>query len=159
MAFKRSGVQFSSAPPEHMKAVFQTAFFVPASPVSIHSRPIRRLIPQPAFSLPSGGEEKSPLRGLSLTTAEEPPCPRKAETARFFFPEQFQFETLRVSNHTACRFTEKAQFFRSLWAGRRCAAASRFTFFKAKTLYFGRESRSTSSMRSSGRRLQASMKR
>ena len=25
--------------------------------------------------------------------------------------DQFQFETLRVSNHTACRFAEKAQFF------------------------------------------------
>ena len=42
---------------------------------------------------------------------------------------------LRISNHAACRFAEKARFFRSLWAGRRCAAASRFTFFKAKTLY------------------------
>ncbi|MDM8216229.1 hypothetical protein QUW15_08740 [Desulfovibrio piger] len=48
--------------------------------------------------------------------------------------EHFQFETLCVSNHTACRFAEKAQFFRSLWAGRRCAAASRFTFFKVETL-------------------------
>ena len=44
--------------------------------------------------------------------------------------EQFQFETLRVSNHTACRFAEKARFFRSLWAGRRCAAASRFHLFQ-----------------------------
>ena len=42
---------------------------------------------------------------------------------------------LRISNHTACRFAEKARFFRSLWAGRRCAAASRFTFFKGETLY------------------------
>ena len=48
--------------------------------------------------------------------------------------EQFQFETLCVSNHTACRFAEKTRFFRSLWAGRRCAAASRFTFFKGETL-------------------------
>ena len=48
--------------------------------------------------------------------------------------EQFQFETLRVSNHTACRFAEKTRFFRSLWAGRRCAAASRFTYFKGETL-------------------------
>ncbi|MCI7568092.1 MAG: hypothetical protein MSH25_01780 [Desulfovibrio sp.] len=48
--------------------------------------------------------------------------------------EQFQFETLRVSNHTACRFAKKARFFRSLWAGRRCAAASRFTFEKGETL-------------------------
>ena len=39
--------------------------------------------------------------------------------------EQFQCETLRVSNHTACRFAEKTRFFRSLWAGRRCAARKR----------------------------------
>jgi len=44
--------------------------------------------------------------------------------------EHFQFAMLRISNHTACRFAEKAQFFRSLWAGRRCAA-SRFTFFQS----------------------------
>ena len=49
--------------------------------------------------------------------------------------EHFQFETLHVSNHTACRFAEKTRFFRSLWAGRRCAAASRFTFFKVETLW------------------------
>ena len=48
--------------------------------------------------------------------------------------EQFQFEMLRISNHTACRFAEKARFFRSLLAGRRCAAASRFTFFKGEAL-------------------------
>ena len=48
--------------------------------------------------------------------------------------EHFQFETLCVSNHTACRFAEKTQFFRSLLAERRCAAASRFTFFKVETL-------------------------
>ena len=41
---------------------------------------------------------------------------------------------LRISNHTAWRFAGKTRFFRSLWAGRRCAAASRFTFFKGKTL-------------------------
>ena len=49
--------------------------------------------------------------------------------------EQFQFETLCVSNHTSCRFAEKMRFFRSLRAGRRCAAASRFTFLKVETLY------------------------
>ena len=48
--------------------------------------------------------------------------------------DQFQFEMLRISNHTACRFAEKTRFFRSLLAGRRCAAASRFTFFKVETL-------------------------
>ena len=39
-----------------------------------------------------------------------------------------------VSNHTACRFAEKTRFFRSLRAGRRCVAASRFLFFKDTTL-------------------------
>ncbi|WP_300811060.1 hypothetical protein, partial [uncultured Desulfovibrio sp.] len=29
-------------------------------------------------------------------------------------PEHVQFEMLRISNHTACRFAEKAGFFRSL---------------------------------------------
>ena len=48
--------------------------------------------------------------------------------------EHFQFKTLRISNHTACRFAEKTRFFRSRWAGRRRAAASRFTFFKVETL-------------------------
>ena len=48
--------------------------------------------------------------------------------------EQFQFEMLCISNHTACRFAEKARFFRSLRAGRRCAAASRFTFEKGEAL-------------------------
>ncbi|HIX39447.1 MAG TPA: hypothetical protein H9857_01310 [Candidatus Desulfovibrio intestinigallinarum] len=52
-------------------------------------------------------------------------------------PRHFQFETLRVSNHTACRFAEKTRLFRSLWAGRRCAAASRLTFFNVETLYVG----------------------
>ena len=41
----------------------------------------------------------------------------------------FQFETFCVSNHTACRFAEKTQFFRSLSAGLCCAAASHFAFF------------------------------
>ena len=49
--------------------------------------------------------------------------------------EHFQFEMLCISNHTACRFAEKTRFFRSLWAGRRCTAASRFTFFKVETLW------------------------
>ncbi|MCI7569710.1 MAG: hypothetical protein MSH25_10195 [Desulfovibrio sp.] len=60
--------------------------------------------------------------------------PPAARHEHFQFLEQFQFETLGVSNHTACRFAEKALFFRSLWAGRRCAAASRFIFFKVETL-------------------------
>ena len=48
--------------------------------------------------------------------------------------DHFQFEMLCTSNHTARRFAEKTRFFRSLLAGRRCAAASRFTFFKVETL-------------------------
>ncbi|MDM8215371.1 hypothetical protein QUW15_04255 [Desulfovibrio piger] len=52
--------------------------------------------------------------------------------AALLFLEHFQFETLRVSNHTAWRFAEKTRFFRSLWAGRRCAAASRSPFSKVK---------------------------
>ena len=51
---------------------------------------------------------------------------------RFRLLEHFQFEMLYVSNHTACRFVEKTRFFRSLLAGRRCAAALRFTFSKLK---------------------------
>ncbi|WP_300801123.1 hypothetical protein, partial [uncultured Desulfovibrio sp.] len=50
------------------------------------------------------------------------------------FLVHFQFETLCVSNHTACRFAEKTRFFRSLLAGRRCAAASHFAFFKGKMI-------------------------
>ena len=49
--------------------------------------------------------------------------------------EHFQFETLCVSNHTACRFAEKTQFFRSLLAGRRGAVASPFAFFKGRRRY------------------------
>ena len=53
------------------------------------------------------------------------------------FPfERFQFETRCVSPPAACRFTEKPRFFRSVSAGRRCAAASRFPCFKNKTPYF-----------------------
>ena len=48
--------------------------------------------------------------------------------------ERIQFEMLSISNHTACRFTKKRNFFRSLRAGRRCDAASRFNFFKGETL-------------------------
>ena len=48
--------------------------------------------------------------------------------------KDFQFETLRVSNHTAWRFAEKTLFFRPVRAVRRCAAASRSAFFKGKTL-------------------------
>lgn len=48
--------------------------------------------------------------------------------------EHFPFETRSISNHTACRFTKKTLFFRSIPAGRRYAAASRFALFKGKAL-------------------------
>ena len=48
--------------------------------------------------------------------------------------EHIQSETLCVSHRTACRFAEKTRFFRSPWAGRRCAAASHPAFFKGKIL-------------------------
>ncbi len=48
--------------------------------------------------------------------------------------EPFQFERRCVSSHTACRFAQTPRFFRSLLAGRCCAAASRFAFFNGKTL-------------------------
>ena len=48
--------------------------------------------------------------------------------------EQFQFEMLCISNHTACRFAKKRDFsarFGQAALGRRLA---RFTFSKGKTL-------------------------
>ena len=79
-----------------------------------------------------GGEGNPFGKGFSLSPSSSP-----SPFLKLFIwtLEQFQFETLRVSNHTAWRFAEKTRFFRSLWAGRRCAAASRFTFFKGETLY------------------------
>ncbi len=62
---------------------------------------------------------KKPVRGQAFL------CLKGASLAQGL--EYFQFEMLRISNHTACRFAEKARFCRSLRAGRRCAAAPRFT--------------------------------
>ena len=45
--------------------------------------------------------------------------------------EQFQFETLRVSNHTACSLAEKRGFSANFWP----VGAMVFTFFKDETLY------------------------
>ena len=56
------------------------------------------------------------------------PCRAAAASQRRTKLEHFQFEMLCISN------AEKTRFFRSLLAGRRCAAASRFTFFKVETL-------------------------
>ena len=47
----------------------------------------------------------------------------------------FPFEMLCVSNHTVCRFAEKKRFFRSLRAGRGCAAASRSASQRQSALF------------------------
>ena len=49
------------------------------------------------------------------------------------FLTQLPFETLCAANHTACRFAEKNEIFRSVRSGRRCAAALRFALFEGET--------------------------
>ena len=80
---------------------------------------------------------KKCLNGASVALLVSWSCPPRSRTSRTATSllEHFQFETLCVSNHTAWRFAEKTRFFRSLLAGRRCAAASHFAFFKVKKLY------------------------
>ena len=85
-------------------------------------------------TVPSAGPERlaaAPGRAARLHHGRN----RAARIRRGRLSEHFQVETLHVSTHTACRFAEKTRFFRSLWAGRRCAAASRLAFFKDKTLH------------------------
>ncbi len=65
------------------------------------------------------------------------------------FLAQFQFETQCFSTVQACRFAEKTRFLRSLWAGRRRAAASRFIFFKGKMFYCPSQSRESAQPSSS----------
>ena len=48
--------------------------------------------------------------------------------------EQFQFETLRVSNHAACRFAEKRGFSAHFGLGGAVLPPRVFTFFKGETL-------------------------
>lgn len=50
--------------------------------------------------------------------------------------EHFQFEMLRISNNTACRFAETTRFSALFWPGN--AGASRSAFFNGKTLQPGR---------------------
>ena len=64
--------------------------------------------------------------------SQPPRIPFKGVASPYLEP--FQLETRCVSSHTACRFAGKTWFFRSLWAGRRCAAVSRFPSFNGKTL-------------------------
>ena len=80
------------------------------------------------------GEHRKRRGPLSEKYLRSDRQPESKQTAGSRTLGHFQFETLHISNHTACRFAEKTRSFRSLWAGRRCAASSRFTFFKGKTL-------------------------
>ena len=60
-----------------------------------------------------------------------------AALARDAFLEQFQFETLRVANHTSCRFAEKRGFSAHFGPGGAVPPPRVFTFFKGETLYGG----------------------
>ncbi|WP_300810786.1 hypothetical protein, partial [uncultured Desulfovibrio sp.] len=63
-----------------------------------------------------------------------PPAPHPSPNALFqgqgVFLKCFQFKTLRVSNHTACCFVERALFFRLLFAGALCLRLA-FYFFQS----------------------------
>ena len=89
------------------------------------------------FRRAPGEQDKSPGQAFEFKGGRRIP----RSSARPLLPPQnrtiwhFQFEMLRISNHTACRFAEKTLFYRSLRAGRRCAAASRSALFKGKTLH------------------------
>ncbi|HIX40759.1 MAG TPA: hypothetical protein H9857_08175 [Candidatus Desulfovibrio intestinigallinarum] len=62
---------------------------------------------------PEGGFHASPAQAAPFRAAALPPERRTASRAAFMRRglEQFQFEMLRIPNHTACRFAEKARFF------------------------------------------------
>ena len=70
--------------------------------------------------------EKQPAISASAV-----PCaaaPLSSRTPHIPTLEQFQFEMLRISNHTDCRFAKKARFFRSLRAGRLSRRLALFLF-------------------------------
>ncbi|MCI7569713.1 MAG: hypothetical protein MSH25_10210 [Desulfovibrio sp.] len=52
--------------------------------------------------------------------------------------EQFQFETLRVSSHTACRFAEKRGFSAHFGPGGAVLPPRVFTFFKGENTLWGK---------------------
>ena len=129
------------------------AFLLRNRPSYNHRRNRKRLLHSPGSGL-SGGKNTAALFTLhnarlredgNACGGKEPSlCPNahyRARSIPAFSPlpsgrrlrhvEHFQFEMLRISNHTACRFTEKTRFFRPLLAGRH-RAASRFTFSKPK---------------------------
>ena len=100
------------------------------------------------FSATAGKETAPPA---SSPFPDMQPCPgdsrrsRRSPAGPFnHVTRAFLFETLCVSNHTVCCF-EKTQFFRCIPAWRRCAAASRFPFFKDKTLCSARKRKNYSS--------------
>ncbi len=88
------------------------------------------------------GNPSASARGVPLPP--RPPIPSPArffqgdeECGRYFLaPFVYNFSLKRVAFQTIRPVVsrKKRGFSGSLWAGRRCAAASRFTFFKAKKL-------------------------
>ena len=119
-----SDTHYSTAPKNTQKTFpSRRTFFLKANP----ARALRRRFPDNAKYFPPG-LSRTPCTFANIGAESHAPpgdgCDRESlgVPASFILPECFQFETRCVSNHTACRFSEKTQFFRSLWAGRRCAA-------------------------------------
>ncbi|WP_299395449.1 hypothetical protein, partial [uncultured Desulfovibrio sp.] len=83
---------------------------------NVFQRPIASVPPLPEAGY--GTPEKKGFGGGSL-----PPGNNQAGIRTL---EHFQFEMLRISNHTACRFAEKALFFRL--ASGRAALCRRLAF-------------------------------
>ena len=105
-------------------AFFKGRMLYPAGPtVQTGGTPLTRRPPCSSVSFDGS-------RVTGDATSSEARAPKAHRSAL----EHFPFETLRVPNHTAWRFAEKTRFFRLVWAGRRCAAASHFAFFKGKML-------------------------
>ena len=90
----------------------------------------------PALAAPQRAARRAvPVRrSRSLTgidsKARGSPSPNRKRIVLTGPIEHFQFETLCVANHTVWRFAEKTRFFRSLWAGRRCASCLVFCLFQ-----------------------------
>lgn len=68
-------------------------------------------------------ERQSSTPHQSLARIAQPPRPKCP-------PGHFPFESRCVACPAPCRFAGKTHFFRSLWAGSRCATLSRFPFLQ-----------------------------
>ena len=115
------------------------AFLLRNRPSYNHRRNRKRLSHSPGSGL-SGGKNTAALFTLHNARLREDgnacggkelsPCPNahyRARSVPAFSPlpsgcflrhlEHFQFETLRISNHTACRFAKKRNFSAHFWPG------------------------------------------